>query len=54
MFGISLTFLRWVFLVLFTDGGEPKRPLSSLKSVTHTLNHQTWHSYTLPKEDQKN
>ena len=26
----------------------------SLKSVTHTYNDETWHSYTLPKEDPKN
>ena len=36
--------------------GEPKRP-TSLKSVTYILqciSHiQTWHSYTLPKEDPK-
>ena len=32
--------------------GGAKRP-PSLKSVTHTHNDETWHSYTLPKEDQK-
>ena len=26
----------------------------SLKSITHTYNNETWHSYALPKEDQKN
>ena len=35
--------------------GGPKMPLS-LKSVVHNHNpeHETWHSYTLPKEDPKN
>ena len=26
----------------------------SLKSATHSYNDETWHSYTLPKEDPKN
>ena len=26
----------------------------TLKSVTHILNNETWYSFTLPKEDQKN
>ena len=31
-------------------GGGQNRPSSSLKSVTHILNDETWHSYTLPKK----
>ena len=34
-------------------GGGKKGPLS-LKLVTHLTNDETWHSYTLPKEDPKN
>ena len=48
---IFLTLLRMGFLGLLTDGGEPKW----LKSVSHiSCNDETWHSYTLPKEDPKN
>ena len=44
----------WVFSRLLKDGGGVKKPPPSLISVTHTYNDETWHSYTLPKEDRKN
>ena len=34
-------------------GGGAKRP-RSLKSARISCNDETWHSYTLPKEDPKN
>ena len=37
----------------FLTDGEDQKDLPSLKSVTHTYNDETWHSYTLPKEDMK-
>ena len=36
------------FLGLLMDGGVTDG------AVTHILNDETWHSYTLPKEDPKN
>ena len=50
-----LTLFRWAFSGLLTDGwggeGGAKRTSPTLKSVTYD---ETWHSYTLPKEDAKN
>ena len=58
-FEASVTLVTWTMTVFYKDApfqdcslmGEPQRP-PSLKSVAIIL--QSWHSYTLPKEDPKN
>ena len=43
----------WPFLGLLRDGGK-KQPLPIIYNLSHTpYNDETWHSYTLPKEDSK-
>ena len=52
--GFPLTLFRMGFFGDAHGCGGQKAPPPSLKSVTHILNHETWHSYTLPKEDPRN
>ena len=50
---VPLTLLRMDLFGSAHGGREAKRP-PSLKSVTNIYNDETWHSYTLPKQDPKN
>ena len=50
--GVLEPCLRWDFWGLLTDGAT--KPPTSLKSITHSYNDETWYSFTLLKEDPKN
>ena len=48
----SLTLFRMGIFGAARGWGQPKSA-PSVKSVTHIHNDETWHSYTLPKEEPK-
>ena len=51
---LMLTLLRMGFLGLVTDGGGVKRPSPDPKMCHTSCIDETWHRYTLPKENSKN